>query len=306
MYGKNIGRVNETSPYQQCLSEAQSKWNKQVDKGYTPDLPTKKLLRPMLAHRYDKHGKKMEFPCLAQPKLDGIRCLGFRDRIESRLGKPFKTLPHIKKAVREQLKGTGIKAFDGELYLHGELFQDLTKAIKRDTAIEASEDIEFHIYDYVCEKGTFVERWGKIHELGLEWPLVPVPTIVIESPSEIAGTHEGFLDQGYEGMMLRNKAGLYKIDGRSFDLQKVKAFMDEEFEIVDVTENENRPGTPTFVCKIGDDTFRTQPQGSNDYRASLWQDRKNLLGKRVTVEFFEYTAAGIPRFPVAKVIRDYE
>jgi predicted DNA-binding WGR domain protein len=69
--GKNIGKSNETTFEEQALSEAQSKWNKQLDKGYSKEKGAPKMIRPMLAHKYQDHSSKLKFPCYIQPKLDG-------------------------------------------------------------------------------------------------------------------------------------------------------------------------------------------------------------------------------------------
>ena len=78
--GKNIGRANETTPYEQACSEAQSAYNRKADEGYVTDknnIPKASdgLFLPMLAQSYDKHHKKIKFPCWVQPKLDGMRML---------------------------------------------------------------------------------------------------------------------------------------------------------------------------------------------------------------------------------------
>src|SRR4051812_18454450 len=38
--GKNIGRKNETTPEQQAILEAKSKWQGKIDKNYSEAIPT--------------------------------------------------------------------------------------------------------------------------------------------------------------------------------------------------------------------------------------------------------------------------
>ena len=88
--GKNIGKKNETTPVEQCISEVKRKWTDKKEKeGYTEDDVSESsspkatstsfsVIYPMLAHKYDaKKPKKNDivFPCFVQPKLDGLRCL---------------------------------------------------------------------------------------------------------------------------------------------------------------------------------------------------------------------------------------
>lgn len=70
--GKNIGKANETTPYEQAAFEAESKWKKQQDKNYSEQRGGKsKSLSPMLAHTYEDQLHKVTFPSFIQPKLDG-------------------------------------------------------------------------------------------------------------------------------------------------------------------------------------------------------------------------------------------
>lgn len=70
--GKNIGKKCETTPWEQAVSEAESKWKKKQDKGYglSPD-ELKDPILPMLAQKYNERKHKIKFPCLVQPKLNG-------------------------------------------------------------------------------------------------------------------------------------------------------------------------------------------------------------------------------------------
>ena len=53
--GKNIGKVNATTPFTQACSKAESKWKKKKDQGYASSkskVKSKKVLLPMLAKTY--------------------------------------------------------------------------------------------------------------------------------------------------------------------------------------------------------------------------------------------------------------
>jgi len=111
----------------------------------------------------------------------------------------------------------------------------------------------------------------------------------------------------YEGVMLRTMNGMYE-SKRSEHLQKYKQFMDKEFKIVSVKEGAGRDeNTAILECvNANQDTFWVRPVGTFNKRCQMLKDSSYLLGKYVTVVFQEYTKKGIPRFPVAKAIRDYE
>ncbi len=322
--GKNIGRANETSAYEQCIAEAEAKWKKQRDrKGYSiyiPDLDGARNLLPMLAKSYDDQKKKLVYPCFAQPKLDGIRCLayydGFRDKVImlSRQGKEFKALGHLETELYAFLKANDFLVLDGELYVHGEAFQDIVSAIKRDEPSPVSHLIEYHVYDLADDESDFVARHHtietKVKKIGGN--IKVVPTWTVNSEAEIDGLWQKATDDGYEGIMLRNKLGMYKYDGRSSDLLKFKKFMDEEFEIVDAYENKGiQSGQCTLVCLTKSGTrFGVKPEGTDAQRKQIWEDFKKgqLTGKSLTVRFFSWTTSKnpVPRFPIGVSIRDYE
>src|SRR5271168_1368993 len=86
--GKNAGQSNETSAAQQAEREAKAKWTKQLKKGYvktqaeaeagTTDEIIEGGILPMLAHKFKEQCHKIKYPCLGQPKLDGIRCIAIK------------------------------------------------------------------------------------------------------------------------------------------------------------------------------------------------------------------------------------
>ena len=322
--GKNIGKANETTAWEQCQLEAKSLWNKQRDrKGYSETIPTEKPKLPMLAQSYAKHGKKIKWPAFAQPKLDGIRCLCVVNPdksiiIKSRTNKEFTALDHLKPAILDSLVlniGKDGLILDGELYNHDykDNFGDLTSAIKRDDPKVDSELIQYHIYD-ICSPDMDFE----IRNMGINFCISPndyikiVPTVEVKDFDDYKKIYETYLDMGYEGGMIRNKNGVYEFNRRSYNLQKYKDFIDEEFEIVGAYENKGKQkGECTFTCITKDGTeFGVKPKGTQKQRRKMWQDFQDgkLLGKQLTVRFFEWTDTDnpVPRFPVGIIIRDYE
>ena len=150
--GKNLGKVNATTAIGQAIFNAESKRNKKLDDGYdyTIEGSRKKfdnLLKPMLAQSFEKHGKKLRYPCFTQPKLDGIRCLARRTgdtvTLYSRKGKVLDLVPHINEALLGLLEDGDCA--DGELYTYGWDFQRIVSAIKKTS--EDTPGIQYWIYD---------------------------------------------------------------------------------------------------------------------------------------------------------------
>ncbi len=325
--GKNIGKSNETTPFEQACLEATSRWNKKKDSGYFIDghftglemfSPTSLL--PMLAQSYDKHSKKIVWPAYSQPKFDGIRCvaarIGTKNKVQllSRKGKEFKSLPHLNQQLDAILPQQNCEfCLDGELYIHGERFNDIVSKIKRDDIHPLSKEVEYHIYDIFVPawpEWTYEERLDKLKALNLNFTdsLKLVDTTEVEDERALLQQHSSKVILGYEGVMVRNKAGLYYNDKRSYDLQKVKSFITDEFEIVGAEENRGRQaGQCTVICKTKDgQEFGVKPEGTEQEREWYWDHKDEIVGQLLTVRYFELSSDGIPRFPIGVGVRDYE
>jgi DNA ligase-1 len=119
--GKNIGKSNETSIYEQCVLETTKKWNDKKKEGYSEIIPNNIPLPapaqspaksqnstlyeelsknksskdnndevyflPMLANTFSISNPKhlSMFPCFVQPKLDGIRCICYLNNTKDKV-----------------------------------------------------------------------------------------------------------------------------------------------------------------------------------------------------------------------------
>lgn len=120
-------------------------------------------------------------------------------------------------------------------------------------------------------------------------------------------SHARYVAEGYEGIMLRNAAGVYR-GVRSKELQKYKEFQDDEYEVIDFRQGEGQEeGCVLWVCRTPSGTpFSVRPRGTREDRAALYQKGADYVGQRLTVRFQELTDDGVPRFPVGIAFRDYE
>lgn len=338
--GKNIGKSNETTPYKQACLEAESKWKSKLDEGYkqleTPNnwsleqkvkfldthLPKFNTdangnIKPMLAQKYDPNKSKIEFPCLGQPKLNGVRCLAFivedRDgffvnkkvKLLSRDGKEY-NVSHIQGELINVLHKLGENLIlDGELYYHGMPLNKIVSAIKKPN-IDTSK-IEYHVYDIAIEKYIQGDRINLLIHLPFNKYIKFVNSIIIHNREEISLNHSLLTEQGYEGLMLRCFNGKYGFGQRSKDLLKVKSFIEEEFEIIgfDLGARGTEDMVFHLITKEGKE-FKAKPKGTREEKEEYWANRRDLIGKQATVKFFEYTEFGIPFHGHVTVVRDYE
>jgi DNA ligase-1 len=316
--GKNLGKKNATTGKEQAVLEAQAKWLKQQDKGYSVERGGGSMeLKPMLAHKYEDV-KDIVFPAHIQPKLDGCRCLAYREsedvvRLISRQGKDFgKWLGHIREALKHMMKVGDV--FDGELYVHGVNFQTVLSWIKKDQP--DTSKLEYHVYDRVSADG-FLDRMLQTFpriaggSLASETTCIrTVDTDSVNSREEVQAKHEEYVAAGYEGAILRLGDCKYTQGYRSRQLLKVKSFMDAEFKCVDVVDGVGKcAGQGIYVLETDKGAcFNAKPKGRDEVRFDLFTNKADYIGKMVTVTFFEWTTSEtpIPRFPIAIGVRDYE
>lgn len=314
--GVNIGKANETTYIEQALSEAHSMWKRLVDGGFTTEIPTglkfntdaNGNIKPMLAISFNE--KRVKFPCIAQYKYDGVRCMIVKDsdgvKLISRKGKLY-NIPHLQEWAE---KHTELLPLDGELYNHKDLtFQEIISAVKKHSKI--TSQIKMVVYDLPLAGLSNKERIEKLHlmfsSMEKDAPLYEAPYVILHDMDELRAFHKKSVDSGYEGIIIRNSEGTYEFGFQSNDLIKYKTFNDDEFEIVDVIEASGRDAlTAIFVCKCEGGYFNVKPQGSKELRHEYWINRHNLIGKLCTVQYQGLSDDGIPRFPSAVSVRDYE
>lgn len=308
--GKNIGKSNATTDEQQAYIEAHAKWEKKIKSGYNEVLTKeKKFFEPMLAFEFGKYEKLLfTVRTFIQPKLDGVRCIMDNNTLMTRTGNPIVSCPHIAKPYH---------MLDGELYNHSlradfnEIIS-LTRKNKPDNEdLEKSAKlIQYWVYDYpFWGDKVFSERHDILKKVFPSFPsnYKLVPAYEITSKEEIMRYHEQFINQGYEGSMIRMDLGGYE-NKRSKQLLKYKNWQDAEWEIIDISEGEgNRAGCANTITIMVNGEVECKPTmtGTMEYMRSVWNNKKSIIGKQATIKFFGYTEDGSLRFPTVKTIIDY-
>lgn len=340
--GKNIGKANATTPLQQAIADAKSLYQKKCDEKYCPrtpaddsddeDIPVRivrnnsvaadasvvpakskskavdnSVPSPMLAHDYNKRRKSIIWPCKVQPKFDGTRMVGITQQgLYSRNRKVYPHLEHIRAELDMLPAGTTL---DGELYSKTLTFQEIVGIVKSETLKPKQEFIKFYVYDMINDEN-FETRYMMLRSIFAMHKfehLVLVKTEECANEAAMKAKHAEYVEEGYEGCMLRNKTGLYS-NCRSVHLQKYKEFFDMECRIVDFKEGEGaEAGCVIWICETEDKKqFACRPRGTREERQELFAMGAEHVGKMLTVRYQELTDDGLLRFPVGIAIRDYE
>lgn len=316
---KNVGRSNETTPYDQAEREAQSMWTFKVErkcKESIDDAEDEEVFLPMLADTFEKRrGKKKDghtYPCDIQPKLDGVRCLAFWEGNEVKLmsrGGKYWNCPHITTRLEQILPKKVV--LDGELYIHGETFQAITRLVKKHR--QETVNVQLHAYDCVIldDRGA---PWPARRDALRAWfddsassEVVPVKTLTAESEEQVYDLQGLFMSDGYEGAVVRcYDNSTYRFGYRSKRLLKVKTFDDGEFEVIGHTNN----GVGKFkncilwLCVTeGGEEFEVTPKGTMEYRRNLINEVVEGVGQMLKVKYIGFSEAGIPKHAVGEGFR---
>ena len=307
--GKNIGKKNETTIFEQTKLEAKSAWDKKRKQGYHTHNETPQIIiKPMLAITY-KHDLKC-FPYWVQPKLDGVRCLIymkdgqiiFQSR-QNTLYEPFEHLIPELMTVFQQMPSNTV--LDGELYTHGMGFDTLVSMVRRQkTKHPDIHKLCYTIYDFFTnDTMKYAERFAHLSKLSKLQMISIIPTHTVNSKEDIDMWLNKYESDNYEGIMIRGN-GVYK-DGRSNDLIKYKKFMDDEFQVIH--HHESKTNIPVFECKTSDGKlFSVMMAESMEHKKEKMENVSDYYGQWLTVKYQELSKDGIPRFPVGISFRNYE
>lgn len=318
----------------QVVQEAAHRYQKKYRAGYRPEIHMK-LEYPgaMLCERYYPDVTAISaWPIAMQPKLDGIRVLGHPSRtgvvLMTRSGKRYTHLPFIAGLIDDFMgflpPGCSV---DGELYIHGETFNQIQSIVTTTTSIHPKLDqLEYHLFDVIPNMHTpFETRWGILLTAFTRYimstestTLKLVPVSLAYDKSELLSFHQLYTSAGYEGSILRKVAGRDPTEAevisasycgrRCSNILKYKDYDDEE---VDVTGVEDCQGTEAGCAKlvcldVRGNELSVRMTGSFDRRREWLLHPDLVVGKRLTIIYQGLSVDGVPRFPIGKSIREAE
>lgn len=274
-------------------------------------------MKPMLAA--DLVLEEVNYPVLASPKLDGIRCVMIEGRAKT---KKLELIPN--RYVRKVLDG--LNGLDGELIMPNSHFDDTTSALM---SIEGEPEFEYHVFDnWLLNDKPFSERHKIVEEMVSfrhKQNLRSVSVQIIHNEVQLLQYLDKCVDDGYEGIVTRNPEGIYK-DGKSTVKQgfllKLKPHMDTEGVLVRFVEMQHNMN-PTKKDKLGYTKRSSSKVGkipagtagscilnwegeeikvgfgkgfTKEKRQEMWDNSSKYIGKTFKFKYQEVTKDGQPRF----------
>ena len=334
---------------EQALLEARRRYLNKYKEGYLPtgeELPPDlNGAKPMLAKKYrhpsidqanpnkplDSNETRIKnFPVSIMRKIDGIRALvrlqGNKISIRSKLNNIYPHLQHIKKEMDLFMKYLPPNCeLDGELYSLNMNFQELTSAVKTLKSIHhRHNEIEYWIFDIIDpQRMVWEDRYAMLVNAYTKYLEDGNPSSSFRilqaynanSSEDIDKYHDQFVNEGYEGIIIRRygcvekdrKLSEYR-PNRTNSLIKYKYFQDEEAIIIGYEScTGSEEGAIKFIVKdIRGNEFPVRPRGNLNDRREWFKRGEDFIGKQLTIRFQELSTKGVPRFPVGVSIRDYE
>lgn len=314
---KNVGRSNHVGITEQAFKEAEAKWVKQKKKGYVEDPSGEVEVKlPPLAKKYQDAGKSIKWPAYVSAKLDGLRCTVFyRDDevvFQTRGGETYPDFDLISDELWEMVFRYNKDAIlDGELYCHGMCLEDIVRACKTKKHTDLRNQIKFYVFDYLehdKDETPLYGRVGRLSEFANYTYSMPVSQELMTCESAMLGFHKTCVDEGLEGVVIRNTDSLFKFNYRTSDFQKYKVALDAEFKVVGMKKN--KQGGGVCICEYfygedhAKDTFSVNFKGTKEQKKDLWDNQEKYIGKWLTVEFEKLSKYGKPTKGIGKFFRD--
>lgn len=285
-------------------------------------------MKPILAATIEDT-TKLSFPLLASPKLDGIRALVVDGVLVSRNMKP---IPNP--TVQALFGQSSLDGWDGELICGDPTdiaaFRKTTSAVMSRQGVPTG--VVYYTFDNFLHRGGFRERLKSLRTFG---SVQVVPHKEVRSREELINLESGWLDEGYEGVMLRSLHGPYK-HGRSTlkegTLMKLKRFSDDEAVIIGFEEQLQNTNEQTrdalgraersnhqagMVGKGTLGSLRVRGvsgpfkgvefnvgSGMDDVlRSYIWENQSSNLGLTINFKHFIVGSKDAPRFPIFRGFR---
>ncbi len=279
---------------------------------------------PMLAQSEKKVKKKL-WPYIAQPKFNGVRCMAKlvdgKVVLMSRGGKYYH-IEHIEQELFTIFQKHPDIILDGEIYKHGVPLQEISGCARKENKDALFDDnwLEYHIYDLwsptdlSCPQ---INREALLVDIALRSVMINksvslhfAESMMVHTMEEAMVYHNRWVEDGYEGAILRLPSGVYEPGFRTSSLVKIKEFEEEEFMIIGCKIDESKGIGKSFVWQLENNMnnhiFYARPRGTEKMKEYWYSHAHESLGKMVTVRFQERTKDGIPHQAHVITIRDYE
>lgn len=261
-----------------------------------------------LAHRVE--WRKVAYPCLVSPKVDGLRCIYQDGQLLSRKGKPIQGLTWLAKRLATCIP-TNLKRLDGEIVAPGANFDEISGKLR---SFNETPDAHYYLFDMVLEnqglplykRQTLLTSWtASITPAEGHLGFSALPNTTCHTEDQVLEKFDEALREGFEGVMVKGDCSPY-YDGRTYYWQKVKKSDSIDLRVVgwEPGEGKYQDMVGALKCELPNGQISYVGSGLKDDQRAKWaEDPTLILGKYVEVEFMEQSSKGVLRHPRLKCVR---
>ena len=301
-------QIGKTSCFKRAINLANTKWkNKKItdffiEKNESNNEKSKNInFKPMKPTDFEKFESYIKYPAYIQPKLDGFRLFSFIKNNElltlSRQQKEVKHINNIRNELLELFNKHPNYILDGEIIGEGITLKDIKSILSKKDAenINKLNKLKYYVFDLIDKDNldlSFEDRLKILKNIIKNYNYIKiVPTFTVNNKDQVVSYVNKYKKLGYEGIMIRNKVGIYKYNASSKDVQKIKLYYLDDFKIVDFDQGKgDDKGTVIWVVqclKNKNKKFRVKPKGTREERRYYFNNAKNYIGKKLQVSYFE-------------------
>ena len=303
-----------------------------------------KIWKPLLAPNQQPNLYEINYPLLVSNKIDGIRCILYKGKILSRSLKQIqnKQLRGKLQSLADYTKEYNL-ILDGEIYSPELTFQQITsmvmtqdfedkKSIKKyGQIVQIPVNLKFHCFDAIKEDNLdtpFIDRVKLVETVAMlfEDIMYPVQEYLLNSKEAVEKHFEIALDNGEEGLILRDINGGYKCGRGTLKeglIYKVKPYRTFDAKILDVIQatkvNPNAEKTinelgrsvtskkkgdrisiekaSAFLVKYKEKEVKPTLKMTDKQKKEVWKNRESYVGKWIEYKGMLVGAKDVPRHP---------
>lgn len=304
--------------------------------------PIVKEFNVALAERFDEapDSRQVNFTdgtWMISRKLDGVRAIAIDNgeiEIFSRTGSVFNTLNNLKEDIKKILEKAR-ELYNDEFVLDGEVCiideenkEDFAKIMKEITRKKHTiSNPKYILFDFIrknefiSKSGTelFKDRISKLINLNVEDFTKHISVVQHKLNATLNDFDEWnkiSKELKWEGLILRKEDSVYS-GKRTYDLQKVKSFFDNEYTVEDIEIGSKKmlidgkmkevDCVKSLLIRHKDTIVRVGSGIDDKERVEWYKNKEDIIGKIITVQYFEEsidskTGELSLRFPTLKIV----
>lgn len=292
------------------------------------------VIKPQLAKQAKdiKNLKIFDKEYYISRKINGVRCLIYYDgnqvRTSSRGAINYDiAIYHIitHPLIEKFFKNHPDAILDGEIFKKNLSLNFISGICRSQKTINDGKNLQFYWYDIIDLQAPFSKRWNIMQEWSKELQLSDfdpdkqfsdeelhiqfLPQEKISGWNNMKKLHDKWVQDGWEGAVIRLAESVYKPGARGNDWIKIKVYQDAEYPIIGISEGLREEDMCFILETPNGQQFKCKPMGDREQKQWYRDHIDELKGKLLTIKYFEMSGvegSEIPQQPIGICVRDYE